>query len=41
LIVVIVIVWFVLVGISFVFFSLGDDQPGDGRGETIESSAGR
>jgi hypothetical protein len=36
LLVLILLVWFVLVGLSFVFFSVGGSVPGDGRGDPLE-----
>lgn len=36
LVVVVLAVVVLLTVASFVFFSLGDDKPGDGRGDTIE-----
>ena len=36
LVIVILAVWFVLAVASFVFFSLGGEEPDNGRGDTIE-----
>jgi hypothetical protein len=36
LMIVLLAVWLLLVVASFLFFSLGDDEPGNGRGNRIE-----
>ena len=37
---VLLLVVLVLGVVSFVFFSVGDSTPGDGRGDTVEQSLG-
>lgn len=39
LLVVIAAVWVLLVVVSFVAFNIGEDDGGDGRGDTIEQPA--
>lgn len=39
LLVVLAAVWLLLVVVGFVVFSVGGDEPGDGRGDTIEQPA--
>ncbi|HEX7255208.1 MAG TPA: hypothetical protein VF236_04710 [Gaiellaceae bacterium] len=40
LVVVIVLVWVLLGIVALIAFNIGDSTPGDGRGDTIEQSAG-